>query len=125
VIIENKVGASGNLGMAEGARAAPDGYTLVLAPAGNLTVNPLLFSKLTVATTPWTPIPLVVAAPDVDANAVARLRARLVTIHDIAVYRPLLADVLLARFVKPDTRSYAALEAMADFAAERGYDAIR
>lgn len=47
VIIENKVGASGNLGMAEGARAAPDGYTLVLAPAGNLTVNPLLFSNLT------------------------------------------------------------------------------
>src|SRR5919198_2366365 len=45
VIVENKVGASGNIGMAEGARAAPDGYTLVLAPAGNLTVNPILFPK--------------------------------------------------------------------------------
>ena len=43
VIVDNKVGASGNIGMAEGARAAPDGYTLVLAPAGNLTVNPALF----------------------------------------------------------------------------------
>jgi tripartite-type tricarboxylate transporter receptor subunit TctC len=32
--------------MAEGARAAPDGYTLLLAPAGNLTVNPTLFPKL-------------------------------------------------------------------------------
>src|SRR5918996_4226496 len=42
VIVENKVGASGNIGMAEGARAAPDGYTLVLAPTGNLTVNPAL-----------------------------------------------------------------------------------
>jgi tripartite-type tricarboxylate transporter receptor subunit TctC len=46
VIIENKVGASGNIGMAEGARAAPDGYTFVLAPAGNLTVNPILFPSL-------------------------------------------------------------------------------
>jgi Uncharacterized protein conserved in bacteria len=46
VIIENKVGASGNIGMAEGAHAAPDGYTFVLAPAGNLTVNPILFKHL-------------------------------------------------------------------------------
>ena len=46
VVVENKVGAAGNIGMAEGARAAPDGYTLVLAPAGNLTVNPTLFPHL-------------------------------------------------------------------------------
>jgi len=46
VVIENKVGAAGNIGMAEGARAAPDGYTLTLAPTGNLTVNPTLFPKL-------------------------------------------------------------------------------
>jgi tripartite-type tricarboxylate transporter receptor subunit TctC len=46
VIVENKAGASGNIGMAEGARAAPDGYTLLLAPAGNLTVNPILFKNL-------------------------------------------------------------------------------
>ena len=32
--------------MADGARAEPDGYTLVLAPAGNLTVNPILFRNL-------------------------------------------------------------------------------
>src|SRR5215468_8668795 len=43
VVIENKPGASGNIGMELGARAAPDGYTLTLAPTGNLTVNPLLF----------------------------------------------------------------------------------
>src|SRR5881394_1094071 len=46
VVVENKPGASGNIGMAEGARAEPDGYTLVLAPTGNLTVNPFLFKDL-------------------------------------------------------------------------------
>ena len=46
VIVENKVGAAGNIGMAEGARAAADGYTLTLAPTGNLTVNPALFPNL-------------------------------------------------------------------------------
>ena len=45
-IIENKAGAGGNIGMEQGARAAPDGYTLTLAPVGNLTVAPALYSKL-------------------------------------------------------------------------------
>src|SRR5881394_4469144 len=46
VVIENKPGASGNIGMELAARAEPDGYTLVLAPTGNLTVNPILFPNL-------------------------------------------------------------------------------
>jgi len=45
-IVENKAGAGGNLGMEQGARAAADGYTLTLAPVGNLTVAPALYSKL-------------------------------------------------------------------------------
>jgi ABC-type phosphate/phosphonate transport system substrate-binding protein len=78
-----------------------------------------------VATTPWTPIPLLVAAPGVEAGVVERLRARLATMHEIASYRALLADVIVERFVVPDVRSYAALETMASFAAERGYEVIR
>ena len=46
VVVENKAGAAGNIGMAEVARSAPDGYTLGLAPTGNLTVNPTLFPNL-------------------------------------------------------------------------------
>ncbi len=66
VIVENKVGASGNIGMAEGARAAPDGYTLVLAPAGNLTVNPTLFPKLPFDTyKDLTPVTLLAESPNV------------------------------------------------------------
>lgn len=43
VVIENRTGAAGNIGMEAGARAAPDGYTLVSAPVGNLAVNPHLY----------------------------------------------------------------------------------
>lgn len=46
VIVENRAGAGGNIGMELGAKAPPDGYTLVLAPAGNLTVNPSLYRNV-------------------------------------------------------------------------------
>lgn len=42
VVADNRAGAGGNLGMDLAAKAAPDGYTLVIAPTGNLTVNPHL-----------------------------------------------------------------------------------
>ena len=45
-VIENKPGAGGNIGMEQGAKAAADGYTLTLAPAGNLTIAPSLYPKL-------------------------------------------------------------------------------
>ena len=42
IVIENRSGAGGNIGMAAVAQAAPDGYTLGVAAAGVLTVNPHL-----------------------------------------------------------------------------------
>ena len=65
VIVDNKVGASGNIGMAEGARAAPDGYTLVLAPTGNLTVNPFLFKLPFDTARDFTPITVLATSPNV------------------------------------------------------------
>ena len=41
-VVENLPGAAGNLGLDKVKRAAPDGRTLLVIPAGNLTINPTL-----------------------------------------------------------------------------------
>lgn len=46
VIVENKPGASGNIGAQQVATAAPDGYTLFLALDGTLVINPHAYSKI-------------------------------------------------------------------------------
>ena len=46
VVIDNKPGASGNIGMSDISRAAPDGYTIGYANVGTLAINRALFSRL-------------------------------------------------------------------------------
>jgi tripartite-type tricarboxylate transporter receptor subunit TctC len=46
LIIDNRAGAGGNIGAALVAKAAPDGYTLLMASGSILTVNPHLYQKL-------------------------------------------------------------------------------
>lgn len=46
VIIENRPGASGNVGTQLVAQSAPDGYTLVLGFDGTMVINPHVFPKL-------------------------------------------------------------------------------
>jgi len=46
VTVENKPGAGGNLGGAEAARSAPDGYTLFMSTSGIQAINPALYSKM-------------------------------------------------------------------------------
>jgi len=46
VVIDNRPGAGGGVGLEFVARAVADGYTLVLASAGGLTANPSLYKQL-------------------------------------------------------------------------------
>jgi tripartite-type tricarboxylate transporter receptor subunit TctC len=45
VVVENRAGAGGNIGVGEVAKAANDGYTLLMA-SGAVTINPHLYSKM-------------------------------------------------------------------------------
>ena len=45
-IVDNRPGASGNIGAEAAARSAPDGYTFLVSANPSLTVNPSLFKKL-------------------------------------------------------------------------------
>lgn len=46
VVIDNKPGASGGVGMSALGRAAPDGYTFGMSSIGPMALNPALYSKL-------------------------------------------------------------------------------
>ena len=46
VTVENKPGAGGNLGGAEAARSAPDGYTIFMTTSGIQAINPALYAKM-------------------------------------------------------------------------------
>ncbi|MFD4840506.1 Bug family tripartite tricarboxylate transporter substrate binding protein [Achromobacter sp. NPDC058515] len=46
VIVENKPGAAGIIGSELVAKAAPDGYTLLVGSSGTMAINPSLYSKL-------------------------------------------------------------------------------
>jgi tripartite-type tricarboxylate transporter receptor subunit TctC len=48
IVIENRPGASGNIGLEAGAKAAPDGYTLYLGNVGTVAINISVFPKLPV-----------------------------------------------------------------------------
>jgi tripartite-type tricarboxylate transporter receptor subunit TctC len=46
VVVENRPGAGGNIGVDAVAKSAPDGHTIGLAAAGALTVNPTLYASM-------------------------------------------------------------------------------
>jgi len=78
-----------------------------------------------IGSTPWAPIPLLVAAPGIDPEIVARLREHLLDVHNQPAYAALLEPVLLSRFAAPDVRGYAETERMRELAERAGYTEIR
>lgn len=79
----------------------------------------------TLAYTPWTPNPLLVAGPDVAEAAVRALSEALVAMHEDPACAPLLRAAHVARFTPADPASYTALNDMARAAVAAGYPAIR
>lgn len=55
-IVDNKPGGSGNLSASEVSRAAPDGYTFLVAPTSVETVNPLLFKSTVLPSRDLSPV---------------------------------------------------------------------
>ena len=93
-VVENKTGAAGNIGVDAVAKAAPDGYTLGVIPAGNIAVNPALFPNLPYKAAELAPVSM------------------LATVENVLVINPNVAAQNLKELVdlaaqKPDTMSFA------------------
>jgi tripartite-type tricarboxylate transporter receptor subunit TctC len=65
-LVENKTGASGNIGTEFVARAKPDGYTFLVGSPGTMAINPYLFKKLPYdAEKDFVPVTTLVSFPQV------------------------------------------------------------
>jgi tripartite-type tricarboxylate transporter receptor subunit TctC len=68
VVVDNRAGAGGNVGLDVVARARPDGYTLLTGNVGTQSINPTLYKKLSYnPDTAFTPIGLFAELPFVLA----------------------------------------------------------
>ncbi len=89
--VDNRTGGAGNIGIDAVRKSKPDGATLLLIPAGNLTINPTLLKNLSfVVDRDFAPITLLATAPNIIvasrklgvstmAEAVAKAKAGRVT----------------------------------------------
>lgn len=83
VVVDNKPGASGNIGAQLAATSAPDGYTLLLGFDGTLVINPHVFAKVPFDTQKdFVPVGkigdavlILVANPGVKANSLQEVLA--------------------------------------------------
>ena len=65
-VVENRTGGAGNIGIDIVKNAKPDGATVLLIPAGNLTINPTLMQNLSFdVARDFAPVALLASAPNV------------------------------------------------------------
>ncbi len=94
VVVENRAGAGGNIAVDYVAKAAPDGYTVVLANVGALTVNPHMIKLAYDPLKDLAPVTMAVVFPNVIVTH-PRIPAKT------------LADFVKLAKAKPNTITYA------------------
>ena len=89
LVIENRAGAGGGIGAEVVARAAPDGYTLLIGTNGPLTVNPVLQAKLRYDVfKDFSPIALAGAVPHALVVSTSMAATTLPELLDLARRKP-------------------------------------
>lgn len=113
VVVENRVGAAGNIGLDVVAQAAPDGYTLLHSSDGPIVINPHIFKQARIATdmvaiapTAGSPM-LLVVRPDVPGSG---------SLKDFLAYLRANPGKLTYGSAGAGTLQHVAVEAMADTA---------
>ena len=86
MVVDNRSGAGGSIGSASVARAAPDGYTLLLGHIGTLAVNPAIYPKL-----PYDPV------KDFEPVAMIASVTNVMVVHPSQPFRDLKSLVEFAR----------------------------
>ena len=82
IVVENKAGAGGTIGLIEAARAAPDGYTIVMGQADNMIIAPALQKNLAInPVKDLTPVMQVASSPFLLMAAEADQKYR--TLNDL------------------------------------------
>jgi tripartite-type tricarboxylate transporter receptor subunit TctC len=88
VIVDNRPGAGGNLGADMVAKAAPDGYTIVMGAVATHAINPTLFAKMPYdPVRDFAPVSLVASVPNVLViNPEVAARHGIATLGDLVAY---------------------------------------
>ncbi|HTE13669.1 MAG TPA: tripartite tricarboxylate transporter substrate binding protein [Burkholderiales bacterium] len=86
IIVDNRVGANGNIAMDLTVRAPADGYTLVLNDLGNLAISPSMYSKL--------PFDII---RDLTPVAMVSYSAHLLTVHPSVPVKTVKEIIALAK----------------------------
>jgi tripartite-type tricarboxylate transporter receptor subunit TctC len=88
IVVENKPGAGGNIGADIVAKAAPDGYTLVMGAVATHAINPWLFASIPYdSVRDFSPVALVASVPNVlvlNKEFAAKYNIR--TLQDLVEY---------------------------------------
>ncbi len=88
IIVENKPGAGGNIGADVVAKAAPDGYTLVMGAVATHAINPWLFTAIPYdSVRDFAPVALVASVPNVlVVNKEFAGKHSILTVQDLLAY---------------------------------------